>query len=257
MLLFLMCSLLVLEASNWHQYYDAALVTEVNTALTECSAAYEVFQNFVSESLDTNRRRDEDQFAELEGVMKTCGAILEAADIFHEDPHAFDNGRSFGLITLLSSEVTFLNAKLGDKSKEIGNILFVASRDGDAASDFHSACDDKGPTIVIIQTEFGAVFGGYTDKTWAGNGFVSSTDAFLFQLRPEMKHYAIVRSSQGLMSNDNWGPIFNDIEIFSEALSNKLSYVCGGGIYAASDGSYISDSQQYFQVADYAVLEAL
>jgi len=261
-MLFFMFTLLVTEASNWHEHYDSALISEVYSALSECSAAYGVFQDFVSESsMDTDRRRNEDQFAEVDGILKTCGAILDAAAIFREEPHAFGgNGLVFGNITLRSSELTFLNAILGDKSKEIGDTLYIASRDGDAASDFHSACDDLGPTVVIVQTESGDVFGGYAGISWDSPGGAYarvSTNSFVFKLRPEMKSYPI-HNGYALVHNDNFGPCFyGEFYIVSEALSGINSDVSSIKNYAASDGSYFSDGLVPFKVTDYAVLKAI
>ena len=44
-------------------------------------------------------------------------------------------------------------------------LLFRASRDGFAASAFHSKCDNKGPTITVVKSR-GNIFGGFTEKAW-------------------------------------------------------------------------------------------
>ena len=44
-------------------------------------------------------------------------------------------------------------------------LLYRASRDGSLASTFHSRCDDKGPTVVVIKVGSN-IFGGYTDQSW-------------------------------------------------------------------------------------------
>ena len=54
-------------------------------------------------------------------------------------------------------------------------LLFRASRDGFAASAFHSKCDNKGPTVTVVKS--GAnIFGGFTEKPWknAGGKFLFS-----------------------------------------------------------------------------------
>ena len=44
-------------------------------------------------------------------------------------------------------------------------LIFRASSDGKTAADFHRCCDDKGPTLIVIQSgEY--IFGGYTSKSW-------------------------------------------------------------------------------------------
>ena len=56
------------------------------------------------------------------------------------------------------------------------HLLFRASRDGFAASTFHSKCDSKGPTVTVVKS--GAnIFGGFTENSWA-NG----NRKFLLQL---------------------------------------------------------------------------
>ena len=44
-----------------------------------------------------------------------------------------------------------------------------AKEDGWAASTFHSNCDDKGPTVTIIQVG-SFIFGGYSDVSWKDDG---------------------------------------------------------------------------------------
>ena len=51
---------------------------------------------------------------------------------------------------------TILNCKL----------LYRASRNGWAASNFHSCCDNKGPTVTVVRSSNGYVFGGYTEQPW-------------------------------------------------------------------------------------------
>lgn len=46
-------------------------------------------------------------------------------------------------------------------------------------------CDDKGPTIVLIQTEKGRKFGGYAHVSWSKNSpgiYKKDASSFLFSL---------------------------------------------------------------------------
>ena len=47
-------------------------------------------------------------------------------------------------------------------------LLFRASRDGFAASAFHSKCDNKGPTVTIVKSGRN-IFGGFTEKPWTNH----------------------------------------------------------------------------------------
>ena len=46
-------------------------------------------------------------------------------------------------------------------------LLYRASRDGWAASSFHSCCDNKGPTVTVIKSG-NYIFGGYSEGEWDG-----------------------------------------------------------------------------------------
>ena len=45
-------------------------------------------------------------------------------------------------------------------------LLFRASRDGFAASAFHSKCDNAGPTIIVVKSGGLNIFGGFTENAW-------------------------------------------------------------------------------------------
>ena len=66
----------------------------------------------------------------------------------------------------------------------MGALLYRASRDGwQAASDFHTRCDDKGSTLVVIRDLKGHVFGGYTERNWKDGGFKVDNNAWLFWIK--------------------------------------------------------------------------
>jgi BTB/POZ domain-containing protein KCTD9 len=46
------------------------------------------------------------------------------------------------------------------------NLLYKATKDGFRAINFHSRCDNKGPTISVIKSEQGKTFGGFTNLNW-------------------------------------------------------------------------------------------
>ena len=49
-------------------------------------------------------------------------------------------------------------------------LIYRASEHGYTAESFHQYCDDKGPTLVLIKSSEGWIFGGYTTQSWSGNG---------------------------------------------------------------------------------------
>ena len=45
-------------------------------------------------------------------------------------------------------------------------LIYRASEHGYTAESFHDCCDDKGPTLIVIKSDGGWIFGGYTTKSW-------------------------------------------------------------------------------------------
>jgi len=63
------------------------------------------------------------------------------------------------------------------------SLLYKAMRDGFDANDFHQKCDNKGPTITVIQSQGGYLFGGYTSQSWESKGgWKDDPAAFIFTL---------------------------------------------------------------------------
>ncbi|DBA72795.1 TPA: Interferon-induced protein 44-like [Trebouxia sp. C0005] len=62
--------------------------------------------------------------------------------------------------------------------------LFSTRNSGwNGAAAFHTACDHKGPTLVLIECQDGVSYGGYTSMSWASNhGYQTDTKAFLFRI---------------------------------------------------------------------------
>ena len=49
-------------------------------------------------------------------------------------------------------------------------LIYRASEHEYTAKSFHECCDDKGPTLIVIKSSEGWIFGGYTTRSWSGNG---------------------------------------------------------------------------------------
>ena len=47
-------------------------------------------------------------------------------------------------------------------------LLYRASEHGYTAKSFHEYCDNKGPTLIVIKSSGGWIFGGYTTQSWSG-----------------------------------------------------------------------------------------
>ena len=60
----------------------------------------------------------------------------------------------------------YLREWLGNDYK--WKLIYRASEHGYTAESFHECCDDKGPTLIVVKSTNGCIFGGYTTKHWSG-----------------------------------------------------------------------------------------
>ena len=49
-------------------------------------------------------------------------------------------------------------------------LIYRASEHDYTSESFHRHCDDRGPTLVVIKSSGGWIFGGYTTQSWSGIG---------------------------------------------------------------------------------------
>ncbi|AGO84776.2 TLD containing protein [Pandoravirus salinus] len=108
------------------------------------------------------------------------------------------------------------------------HLLYRASRDGWHASDFHRACDGQGPTVTIIRTTKGHLFGGHLSKSWhSRRQWICDSSASLFTLSnahgTPPTRFPIADASCAACGDDRYGPVYggktrgNDLHIASRA----------------------------------------
>jgi hypothetical protein len=85
---------------------------------------------------------------------------------------------------ILSSEFQMqLNQFLGNNNQQ-WQLIYRASRDGYTAKSFHQFCDNRAPTMTVIRSQNGCIFGGFTTIPWSSSGFEQAdSSAFLFTLK--------------------------------------------------------------------------
>ncbi|XP_015765679.1 PREDICTED: MAM domain-containing glycosylphosphatidylinositol anchor protein 1-like isoform X3 [Acropora digitifera] len=130
-----------------------------------------------------------------------------------------------------------------------------AKTDGWAASNFHSNCDGKGPTVTIIQVG-SYIFGGYTDVSWSSScASTSSSKSFIYSLyningfSPVKLHIKSGRQRYAVYRCSRYGPTFgggHDIYISNNAASYRDSYTGCGHTYPLPPGYFSSGSSCRF-----------
>ena len=102
----------------------------------------------------------EAKFYQVEGIIKalTPKTVFEESEILLKDQSKI--------------LVKWLKNTPGVDSVSV-ELLYRASRDGWAASNFHSCCDNKGPTVTVIKSE-NYIFGGYSEAQWDGKNLTNN-----------------------------------------------------------------------------------
>ena len=132
-------------------------------------------------------------------------------------------------------------------------LLWCGSTDGFRTSNFHSKCDDKGPTVTIIRSNKETIFGGYTSQSWKSSGdFVSDPNAFIFSLTHKTKHATQKCSDYSIYCRSNYGPTFgtgNDIRVVDRCNSTDKNYCNGNQTYELPAGvnpdTYIAGTHNF------------
>ena len=68
----------------------------------------------------------------------------------------------------------------------------------------------KGPTLIVIKSRSGRVFGGFTSKNWQSlpeGGYREDELAFLFSINKQ-RIYRVRKSSSAIYCHEKWGPSF-------------------------------------------------
>ena len=104
-------------------------------------------------------------FSEIKKFINNDNSILlKISQILLKNPSTFLPGTK-----IVEKEYDkYLNEWLGDSVK--WKLLYRASEHEYRSYSFHKYCDDKGPTLILIKSSKGWIFGGYTTQSWSGDG---------------------------------------------------------------------------------------
>jgi hypothetical protein len=147
------------------------------------------------------------------------------------------------------------------------NLLYQASTHGFQASTFHQRCDNQGPTLVLVKSSIGRIFGGVNFISWTSvDGFSASNKSFLFALKDgQHRHdpalFRITRNPNTAVYNDpSFGPVFgvgHDLYICNNSNSNHSNSGLGNTYTGPGASRTALAGEGSFLVADYEVFAVL
>ena len=201
---------------------------------------------------DIQKKYDE-KILKLEESLKNINIKLEEENSIIQD-NSIDS-----LIVSKKEDVQLLKEWISPNKKISFNLIYRATRDGDTINDFHRMCDDKSPTICIMKTPKGYIFGGYTTALFNSkeNEELKLKDdkAFVFSLNKREKYKTQDESRSILISPKHliiFGNGSNSIQIENNALSSKNHW-------SNPKGSYGYDlnltEEKYFSIVEIEVFQ--
>ena len=139
------------------------------------------------------------------------------------------------------------------------NLIYKATTDSDKAKAFHEKCDDAQSTLVLIETDKGKRFGGFTTCSWAGDcQEKKDEDAFVFSLN-KMQVYENIPSELAIGCYPNFGPIFLgcQIRIYDNAFTNGGTTYEKGLNFNTEEDYELTGGDKSFNVKEIEVYEVI
>ena len=173
---------------------------------------------------------------ELLDLCKYLEVQKEINEILDRESYTLLNPKQYSLITT-DEDFKFFSNNINSNTKISYELLYKASIDGEAASVFHSLCDEKGASITVVKVLNGSKCGGFTPLSWKTEG--------CWQKDPSLRSF--------VCNLDNKTK-FNLRENYSHALdfhNNKLS--CFGGYTLQLTDKNLSNKNGICQACDYQI----
>ena len=153
-------------------------------------------------------------------------------------------------------ELELLTRKISVNNRKITlNLLYKATIDSDKAEIFHRKCDFAKSTLVLVKSQNGKRFGGYTTCNWKGNSVEKKDNkAFVFSL-DKMAIYDIIPGELAIGCYPNYGPVFLgcQIRIYDEFFTKGGTTFEKGMNYAIKEDYELTGGLKHFDVKDIEV----
>ena len=163
--------------------------------LKESLRIYSIKTNVREEKEEKEEKKEKEEKEAIED--DTPEEITVKGDIIHD-----------------TNELELITKKINVKNQKLTlNLLYKASADTDKAAAFHAKCDQAKSSIVLIETDKGKRFGGYTSCSWEGDCLEKQDEsAFVFSL-DKMKTYDNIPGEEAIGCYPKFGPIFLGCQI--------------------------------------------
>ena len=157
-------------------------------------------------------------------------------------------------------ELEFITKNIIKPNKKVTlNLLYKATVDSDKAYAFHQRCDKAESSLVLIETNKGKRFGGFTTCNWRGNCIdKKDEEAFVFSL-DKMKIYANIPEEDAIGCYPTFGPIFLgcQIKIYDNAFIKGGTTYEKGCNFETEEDFELTGGERVFGVKEIEVYEVI
>ena len=159
-----------------------------------------------------------------------------------------------------TEELELITRKINKANKKITlNLLYKATVDSDKAEAFHDKCDQAQSSLVLVETDKGKRFGGFTSCSWAGECIdKKDEDAFIFSL-DKMQTYENIPGEEAIGCYPKFGPIFLgcQIRIYDNAFAKGGTTFEKGLNYNTEEDFELTGGERIFGIKEIEVYEVI
>ena len=165
--------------------------------------------------------------------------------------------------SIYSINFIFYHIKENDKSLNFNNIklLYRASRDGDSTKTCHKLCDNKQNVLIIIKSDIGYIFGGYSKigfKTSKNFDVENDNHSFLFSL--DLKRIYLANKDKYCINfyNETYGLCFTGSLYFKDNFFNNSNFFVDSikkYFNGLEDKYEMNGGEDYFKIKELEVFQ--
>ena len=158
------------------------------------------------------------------------------------------------------NELELLIKKINKNNNKLTlNLLYKATADSDKAAAFHAKCDEAKSSIVLVETDKGKRFGGFTSCDWTGDCIDKKDEnAFVFSL-DKMKTYNNIPGENAIGCYPSYGPIFLgcQIRIYDDAFTKGGTTFEAGLNFETEEDFELTGGDRVFKIKEIEVYEVI
>jgi hypothetical protein len=126
-----------------------------------------------------------------EALEKALAKMWDGLFNLNNEIEDIATGDSFPRSVLLKSTDFSMIKKWLDKEYQNRKfkLLYRGTKDGMNATTFHNLCNNKGPTVSVMKSKHGKVFGGFMPDAWTSrNNYINTRNSWVYSITAKAKY---------------------------------------------------------------------